>query len=283
MTRRIASLAGLLVLCLVACSPGQAASPSAASSSATASLPATATPAPTASPQVAAACERKKVPFDANKIELSGPWAGDDGGIYYLRQLDNVVWWNGMPHREGTPSDLGRGWNNVARGEIGRDMTISVEWADVPRGEVLGGGTLELKIGPDDQGNIQIVKNSETGSGLATPSGPPAHPAEQSWMAGATPSATRGASLLRADSTLSLLRDPVPSPPASTRSRARDRILRDPTRVIPRRDIPYVGRSDDRFEDLVPMLDESQMTTVRPDDDESCSGWCSPGNRCVPA
>jgi hypothetical protein len=106
------------------------------------------------------------VPFDADNIDLSGPWAGDDDGIYYLRQLEDVVWWNGMSDRDGTPSDLGQIWNNVARGEIARDQTISVEWADVPRGEVLGGGTLELKIGPDGTGNIQIVKTSETGSGF---------------------------------------------------------------------------------------------------------------------
>ena len=90
-------------------------------------------------------------------------------GYYYLRQLDDVVWWNGMSDRDGTPSDLGRGWNNVARGEIARDLTISVEWADVPRGDIDGGGTLELTIGPDESGDLQIVKTSETGTGFGNP------------------------------------------------------------------------------------------------------------------
>jgi hypothetical protein len=167
MTPRIACLAGLLVLSLVACSPTQAASPSApsstAASSSAASSPApTATPGPSASPEAAAACERMKVPFDASKIDLTGPWAGDDYGIYYLRQLGKVVWWNGMSDRDGPPNELGRVWDNVGRGELKSDLTMSVEWADVPRGVVLGGGTLALKVGPDGAGNIQIVKTAET-------------------------------------------------------------------------------------------------------------------------
>ena len=118
------------------------------------------------------ACERKAIPFDAENIQLQGPWQGADGGIYYLRQLDNVVWWNGMSGRQGPPSELGRGWNNVARGEI-RDLMIFVEWADVPRGGILDGGTLEVTIEPDNSGNLQLRKTRELtgdfGNGVWTP------------------------------------------------------------------------------------------------------------------
>ena len=81
MTLRISFLAGMLVLCLVACSPGQAASPSASRANAASSTPPTTTPGPMASPQVAVACEPTTMPFDADQIELSGAWIGDDGGI----------------------------------------------------------------------------------------------------------------------------------------------------------------------------------------------------------
>jgi hypothetical protein len=114
---------------------------------------------------VGASCDAAPKPFDPNDVDLTGAWAGDDGGIYYLRQLGSVVWWNGMSGRAGSPSDLGRDWNNVARGEID-GLTISVVWADVPRGEIFGDGTLNLAIEDDGTGNVQIVKVSETGAGF---------------------------------------------------------------------------------------------------------------------
>ena len=102
------------------------------------------------------------MPFDAENIQLSGPWLGDDGGIYYLRQLENVVWWNGMSGHNRSPNEFGRDWNNVGRGEI-RDLIIFAESADVPRGEILGGGTLELTIGPDASGNLQLTTTHQEG------------------------------------------------------------------------------------------------------------------------
>lgn len=70
-----------------------------------------------------------------------------------------------MSDRSQSPENLGRVWNNVARGEIS-GLTINVEWADVPRGEILGEGTLTLEIEDDGTGNVQIVKVSETGTGF---------------------------------------------------------------------------------------------------------------------
>ena len=71
-----------------------------------------------------------------------------------------------MADRAADPSLLGREWNNVGRGEIKDDLTIAVEWADVPRGGILGGGTLTVKIEKDAKGNIQLRKVAETGSGF---------------------------------------------------------------------------------------------------------------------
>lgn len=123
-----------------------------------ASQAATASPAPL--PAVAAECREADRKFDASKVDLTGPWAGDDGGIYFLRQMDSVLWWNGMADRAGTPEHLGRAWNNVARGEID-GLSIAVSWADVPRGGILDGGAMKLKIEPDAAGNTRIVKVSE--------------------------------------------------------------------------------------------------------------------------
>ena len=121
---------------------------------------------PSSTQAVAAECTLTPVKFDpTGKIDLTGAWAGDDGGIYYVRQRDNLIWWNGMSRRNYAPEVLGREWNNVGRGEIKDDLTIAADWVDVPRGRIDGYGTVNFKIGADQAGNIQITKTSETGTG----------------------------------------------------------------------------------------------------------------------
>jgi len=174
----VAAALAAAVLAIAACGPsttpaattaGSAPSPStAATSPGAVGAAASTSPKPSASPSpraVAARCDKVAKPFDAKKIDLTGPWAGDDDGIYYLRQVGSVLWWNGMSDRAGAPATLGREWNNVARGDI-KDLAIDVEWADVPRGGILGGGTMNLKIQDDGTGNVRITKVSETGSGF---------------------------------------------------------------------------------------------------------------------
>ena len=150
---------------LVGCGGQSANAPQPAASQATASTsPGVSSPSP--SPEVGGVCILTPVKFDATaKIDLTGAWAGDDGGIYYVRQRDNVIWWNGMSRRNYPPEVLGREWNNVGRGEINEDLTIAAGWVDVPRGFVDGYGTVNFKIGADAAGNIQITKTSETGTG----------------------------------------------------------------------------------------------------------------------
>jgi hypothetical protein len=145
--------------------PSAGATPSAAAASASASTPAPSAPVATASPIAGGVCTPTPIKFDPKAIDLNGSWAGDDGGIYYVRQIGNVVWWNGMSSREDPPEHLGRDWNNVGRGEIGDDLVIVSEWADVPRGGIDGGGTVNFKIGADAAGDLRITKVAETGSG----------------------------------------------------------------------------------------------------------------------
>jgi hypothetical protein len=102
--------------------------------------------------------------FEAKGIDLTGAWAGDDGGIYYVRQRGTTVWWNGMSSRDGAPVDLGRDFNNVGRGEI-NNLTIVADWVDVPRGGIDGYGMVEFKIGADSTGNIQLTKTKDVGTG----------------------------------------------------------------------------------------------------------------------
>lgn len=149
--------------------PPPSAAPSVAALSSEATPPSSSSvsaPTPRPSPGVGAVCAPAPIKFDPKAaIELTGAWAGDDGGIYYVRQRGTVIWWNGMSGRDLPPVALGSDWNNVGRGEIKPDLTIASDWVDVPRGTIDGYGTVNFKIGPDSAGNIQITKTSETGTG----------------------------------------------------------------------------------------------------------------------
>lgn len=157
MTRAVPRISVLFgaILALVAC--GTTTSPSA-------SVQASATIGPASGEPdlLAVICAPAPKPFDPSDIDLTGAWAGDDDGIYYLRQLGSVVWWNGMSEREGSPMDLGRVWNNVGRGEVD-GLQIDAEWADVPRSQDTGQGTLQLGIQDDGTGNVEIVTVNQTG------------------------------------------------------------------------------------------------------------------------
>ena len=169
MPRRLAVAAcSAALVILAAC--GSSSTPSQAepgSSSAPVTSPsAPATSAATASPIAAAPCTKRDLAFDPANMDLTGPWLANDDGIYYLRQIEDALWWSGMSGQAGPPETLGRDWNNVAFGQIRDDLTIELQWADVPRGQILGGGTLVWEIVDDGTGNIKLMKISETGSGF---------------------------------------------------------------------------------------------------------------------
>ena len=136
----------------------------AASSSPSARSDAASTPQP--SQPVAAECEPSVIPFDATApIDLTGTWTGDDGGVYFVRQLDDVVWWNGMSSRDGPAGRPWPSWNNVGRGILGDDLRIVADWSDVPRGGVGGHGTVTFQVGSHPTGDLEILKIEETGTG----------------------------------------------------------------------------------------------------------------------
>jgi hypothetical protein len=75
----------------------------------------------------------------AAPTQLTGIWQANDGGTYYVRQTGNQVWWLGMS------SDQGKTWTNVFKGTRNGN-TISGTWADVPKGKIQSGGTLNLTL-----------------------------------------------------------------------------------------------------------------------------------------
>lgn len=172
MTPAAPHISGLLGAILVLAACGTTASPSA-------SPRASATPEPAREPLdlLAVVCAPLPKPFDPNNVDLTGAWAGDDLGVYYLQQIGSIVWWNGMSDRDSSPMDLGRGWNNVVRGVI-TGLRIDAEWSDVPRSESDGRGTLILNIEDDGTGNIQIVQVSSSTGEFGAHRWTPCAPAE---------------------------------------------------------------------------------------------------------
>lgn len=80
--------------------------------------------------------------------ELTGAWAGNDTGVYYIRQVGDCVRWFGTELDDIESGRLGQpGFANVARGRVDGRFVV-VEWADLPAGDVLGGGGLSLPTTP---------------------------------------------------------------------------------------------------------------------------------------
>ena len=92
--------------------------------------------------------------------ELTGAWAGNDNGVYYIRQVGDCVWWFGTEIVDIEPGLTGqRGFANVASGRF--DGTrIVVEWADLPMGNILGGGGLTFVY---DEETDQLVMIEQRG------------------------------------------------------------------------------------------------------------------------
>lgn len=72
-------------------------------------------------------------------INLNGVWHCSDGGVYYIRQDGNTVWWLGMDNGQGTS------WSNVFFGHV-YGNTLQGSWADVPRGTFRNRGSLVIRL-----------------------------------------------------------------------------------------------------------------------------------------
>lgn len=88
--------------------------------------------------------------------DLNGIWKSNDGGTYYVRQMENDVWWVGMS------SDNGRTWTNVFKG-VRNGNTVTGQWADVPKGRISSGGLLNLRIQGTNQSVSGFTRSAVSG------------------------------------------------------------------------------------------------------------------------
>jgi hypothetical protein len=119
----------------------------------------TAPPAATTKPSAAALyrCERRLLAWDGSSaIDLTGTWAADDDGVYYVRQLGDEVWWLGMSGLGRPLVDRGTEWTNVYRGTLKGD-TVTGAYADVPGGAIQDNGPVVMKLTKTSDGGITLV------------------------------------------------------------------------------------------------------------------------------
>ncbi len=80
--------------------------------------------------------------------------------MYYLRQVGDCLWWFGTELNQIEPGITGQfGFANVASGRV-QGPLVQVEWADIPLGDILGGGGLTLVY---DEANDQLRVTQQRG------------------------------------------------------------------------------------------------------------------------
>jgi len=143
--RRAPFLIGIVAVAVAACSA--AATPSA-----------NPTANPTAQAVAMFTCPSRTLAWDGTSaIDLTGTWAGDDQGVYYLRQLGDQVWWLGMSGLGQPLVARGTDWTNVYVGTLSGD-TVTGTYADVPQGKILDKGPVVMKLTPTSDGGISLVR-----------------------------------------------------------------------------------------------------------------------------
>ena len=76
--------------------------------------------------------------------DLTGDWRASTGENFYIRQANNTVWIYG----ESIPTN--GNWTSLAYGTL-EGNKVSLDWADVPKGNASLMGTLKLNVTSDNE------------------------------------------------------------------------------------------------------------------------------------
>lgn len=88
-------------------------------------------------------------------VGMNGVFRGNDGGVYYVRQVGAEVWWLGES------PDGGKRFTNVFHGARSGDV-VNGTWADVT-GQMHNSGVLELRISEANGGVTGWTRTAATG------------------------------------------------------------------------------------------------------------------------
>jgi hypothetical protein len=98
--------------------------------------------------------------------DLTGIWTADDGGRYYVHQIDSAIWWAGFSNDHGLYDGLT--FCNIFSGIL-KGNEVSGQWAEVPRGATMNYGTLSVvPTFAADGSPVSFVATNQTGGFSAT-------------------------------------------------------------------------------------------------------------------
>jgi len=93
--------------------------------------------------------------MSADPASLTGTWMANDGGMYFLRQIGDTLWWLGLSAGLLHP---GLQFCNVFHASV-TGSAVTGDWSDVPRGAASCRGTLTLRPAGEDQ----LLRVAESG------------------------------------------------------------------------------------------------------------------------
>lgn len=91
---------------------------------------------------------------DGTPVDLSGTWSGNDGGLYYLKQIGSCVWWSGVSDFDGQYP--GESWIMTFKGQVVPEGVISGDFVDV-KSTNPGSGTLTIEIRAEERDGQQVI------------------------------------------------------------------------------------------------------------------------------
>ncbi|MEO8626252.1 MAG: hypothetical protein ABI452_06095 [Candidatus Limnocylindrales bacterium] len=103
---------------------------------------------------------------DGQPLDLSGAWSGNDGGIYYIKQIGTCVWWSGQSNFDGQYP--GQEWIMTFRGTMNGDGVINGDFVDV-KSTNPGSGTMTIEARIDQvngKGVVQLYRTASTGHAI---------------------------------------------------------------------------------------------------------------------
>jgi hypothetical protein len=105
---------------------------------------------------------------DGQPLDLSGTWSGNDGGLYYVKQIDSCVWWSGMSNFVEQGQYPGQEWIMTFRGTMNGDGVISGDFVDVKSSNPGSGMmTIEARIDQvEGQGVVNLYRTAATGHAI---------------------------------------------------------------------------------------------------------------------
>ena len=95
---------------------------------------------------------------DGQPLDLSGTWSGNDGGLYYIKQIDSCVWWSGLSNFVDQGQYPGQEWIMTFRGTINSEGVISGDFVDV-KSTNPGSGTMTIEPRIDQVEGVGSVVN----------------------------------------------------------------------------------------------------------------------------